>query len=504
MKRLSHIMEKFFWVFFVVFAVFLVVCSFRKGNMYEKNLLWNWGCLCVFLLFGSLMCHSISISHYFAKHNVVSIFVLSLCVHFLSVWMLGGGINTEQISDFAFALDMSSQSFPLAETSEYYRIFSNWSLYPLYLKLIQELFRYGAFTGIVFNVVICAFSSAFIFILCQLGFRKDNIGYLAALIYTFWPSHLFYCVVLTPEFLNIFLTLLFLILMEIVVRRYDKDSTYILTCLSAVVLALSGFFKSIDKIILVAIVILVILFMLRGQFFKFLSLGNRKCKNVVILSALFVVCYIVSCKLIYTGLDYAYGAKINRNPTMNFIYIGLNPETCGTWNEEAYSVYKGNVIDCKYDFKKASSLTFNELKEGLQEEWYLTPTYFASKFSTAWEDNSEIWWAYITIKEEGSFLKKEAWIQAMNTITQNFWILICFFVCVEAIFLFIRTDRNYLFICLVLFGFACLMLLSEVQPRYKCVMYPIMSILAAGGMVRCIGLCQYMKQKIICLFRLWL
>lgn len=83
----------------------------------------------------------------------------------------------------------------------------------------------------------------------------------------------------------------------------------------------------------------------------------------------------------------------------------------------------------------------------------------------------------------------------MNMLTQNFWIVICLCVCVEAIYLFMRSNSHIMCICLILFGFACLMMISEVQGRYKCVMYPIISVLAADGIMQLVGMLKNAYPK---------
>ena len=47
---------------------------------------------------------------------------------------------------------------------------------------------------------------------------------------------------------------------------------------------------------------------------------------------------------------------------------------------------------------------------------------------------------------------------------------------------FITNEKQLIFYCAVaIFGFILLLMLSEAQPRYKCVFYPLLSILVADG-----------------------
>lgn len=498
MKRLAFVLEKVFGVLFATFLIGVVVSAFHGAKNYDKNLIWKICCAIVILFFIFIVCSVVDLSKECSKKevykNVVSIFTLSWCIHMLIIWAVGQ--YTEQFSDFANALALSQNSFPLTEAPDHYRIFSNWALYPLYLKLIQALFGQGEFSGIFVNAILCAVSSTLIYILCHLGIKDDRIGYLAAVIYTFWPSHLLYSVILTPEFLNIFLTLFFGCCMYMTINHYNKKIVYLLTCLSAVTLALSGFFKSIDKVILIALSIMTILSALKEDYKIILKSSNRNAlyKKILIM-VIFVGSYIVSNKLIFAGLDYSYGEVVNRNPTAHFVYIGLNPETYGIWNENVSKVYEDNVINCNYDYDAASDLTYQRLKKEIKEKGYLTAAYFENKFLTVWENNAETYWVNETIKDESPFLRKPEWFFSFGVITQIFWLTICFILCIEGLFLLIWSDNNRMIICLILFGFACLMLLTEVQARYKCVMYPILSILAADGIIRLNNVLKTMWKK---------
>ncbi|MDE6883030.1 MAG: hypothetical protein K2P48_07940, partial [Lachnospiraceae bacterium] len=160
--------------------------------------------------------------------------------------------------------------------------------------------------------------------------------------------------------------------------------------------------------------------------------------------------------------------------------------------------YTKNAIESGFDFDEATSLTFQRLRQQIEEKDYLTSAYFVEKFKIAWADlSSELWWTDYSLKEDGSFLMKERWSWQMINITQSFWVLICFFICIDAFFLFKKTEKYHLVICMLLFGFALLLVISEVQGRYKCVIYPYMSILAAEGIERVTSFTSSVLQKVL-------
>lgn len=170
--------------------------------------------------------------------------MISFGVHLLIVFLVGQ--NVQQLSDFGVALQTSYKEFPLDDISAYYTTFSNWAIYPLYIKLIRFIFGNSMFTCLIANALIYAISSVLIFVLCHLWRNSDKIGYVAAILYSFWPSHSLYIVILTPEFPNICLTLLSLVLLGYGFR--NERIYHILIILSAMLLSLLGSLREQTKL----------------------------------------------------------------------------------------------------------------------------------------------------------------------------------------------------------------------------------------------------------------
>lgn len=259
-NRLDLYLQKLIGLLFIIIFVCIATCAVHKYNLYENNELLKISFSCAILLVCSLGIISKLLSLEKWIYNATSIFVISLSIHLFVVLFIGQSI--EQVSDFALALETSNRSFPLKEPLVHYQIFSNWAIYPLYLKFIHFIFGSSTFTALIINAVIYALSSSFIYILCHLYQVKDYVGYMAALLYSFWPSHSLYAVILTPEFPNILLTLVSLTFIKIAINRQNFKSCYIFAGFSAIILSLSGFFKSIDKIVLIDIFIVLILYLI--------------------------------------------------------------------------------------------------------------------------------------------------------------------------------------------------------------------------------------------------
>ena len=331
-RKMVFWLERVFGVLYVAFSLCLLYCTLDRWQWGRTDILRIIGILCAVILFAVFFAfQSGSIALEKRLLNAVSIFILSLGVNLFMVLLIGQDI--EQASDFKYALETAMLDFPLTETIINYRVFSNWAIYPLYLKILQDIFGYGPLTVMISNAVLSAISSALVFALCNLWVRNDRIGYMAALLYTFWPSNMIYVVIMSPEFVNIVLTLAFFVLLGMIMKFCNRKYVYGLVVLAGFDLCLSGFFKSIDKIILIDMCIVLVLLLIKKADFK-LPAQHKLSGKLFSLVVVFVLSYLLSNKLIYVGLDYAYGAPLNRNPTAHFICVGLNPETYGTWNEK--------------------------------------------------------------------------------------------------------------------------------------------------------------------------
>lgn len=207
------------------------------------------------------------------------------------------------------------------------------------------------------------------------------------------------------------------------------------------------------------------------------------CSKVKYIKAIlaFLAVYFMFSKLIYAGLDYAYCTTVNRNPSVHFIYVGLNPQTCGTWNEEAGMLYMNNAIKYNFDFDKADEVTFETLISEIKEQKYLNCLYFKEKFETAWGSNSEIDLVEWSLMDEHPFLRKSTWLSFWSVISQGFWVIMSLLICIGGIYALYEMDEFRIFLYLLIIGFSVLMLFIEVQPRYKCVFYPYLAILASDG-----------------------
>ena len=183
------------------------------------------------------------------------------CILFLTALLLRlfivltMGFYTNQISDFKLAFFSAGRPIPI-ELS-YYKAFSNWGLYSAYLRLITSIFGYSELTGIVFNAILSSLSVVLLYYICALSFSRISVALVAAALFCFCPAHLLFTIVLSPEFVNLFLILLAILLLCIADRRFRGRyiKRLLLYAAAGGLLGLASFFKLIDKIVFVALII---------------------------------------------------------------------------------------------------------------------------------------------------------------------------------------------------------------------------------------------------------
>jgi hypothetical protein len=359
------------------------------------------------------------------------------------------GQKYTQVSDFATAL---SAARALPQIGSYFRVFSTWILYLYYLSLMPT-----AFAAMCSNMLLASVTGVLLYYLAlQSGFGcKPAIG--AALIFLWQPSFVLYTPALSPEFPHLLLALLALNCF-MAAGKCKPLPAFMLYTLSGALLCLAGFFRNITVIYLIACAIVLIM---------------RKDKKRLLGLLLSAAIYAAMTPLVYTAIETASGQTVDRNPTAHYLYVGL---TQGHWIEET-SLYHKIAEANQFDYEKTS----HELIEKLLEErragkWPSLAVLLPTKLATCWAAED-----YLFITTDG--LSAEA---AENFPTS--YLAACIHLYYLAILIAIsfsalkKHEMNLVFFAqIAMVGFTLLMLLSEVQSRYKIVLYPLMAICAAHG-----------------------
>ena len=362
------------------------------------------------------------------------------------------GAEYTQVGDYATAL-ASSQTLPYI--GAYFRVFSTWIMQVYYLSLMPT-----AFFGMCMNALLTVMAGVLLYYLAlQAGLgRSTAVG--AGLIFLWQPSLLLYAPVLSPELPHLFLAVLAMNIFMLAKKR-SGFSAYALYVLAGVVFCLADLFRSVVIIYLIACAIV---FMVR-----------RSRKSLIGLVVAGIVCTMLT-PLAYNAAETASGESVNRSLVGHFLYMGL---TKGYWTVETsqyYPLAKAN----DFDYEKTSrELMERLLEERKADKWpslfLLIPMKLA--FGLGTDDYTHLIYDGLSAEMQESLP-----ITLFATYIRSYYALILLGIVYSARAALKKTNMGLIFFAqIVMVGFTLLMLLSEVQPRYKIVLYPLMALCAAYG-----------------------
>ena len=422
--------------------------------------------------------------------QAVLIFAFAYYLRIQVVELIGG--DTIQVMDFKRVFYMSLEDGPIfadVQGVNFYQAFPNWALHVKLLHLLNVNFGGEPMTGIMYNAVISSVSASLLYLTLYFSTGKDAFAVISALIFSCWPFYLYYTILLTPDFSFVFFCLLGLLVL-VAARRFARPLWLRLPlyALAGICLSLAGFFKSIDKVLIIALFIAGTLWVI--------SLGKwnkRRAAGIFLAVLVFLGAWTAAGKLVYRQLEAYVGGPVNSNVAPYFLNVGMNVDTSGQWSQEVLDGYLGLVRETDYDFdevnremKERLSRQVDSVKARMREDgadprvksrW----DFFDKKLQKAWADNEGVRFIMQTINPENE-LYGEAFYEKFYPEMQAYQVAVAFLMILGAVAALLVRERRAVLICaLMVFGFALLLLISEVQPRYKAVVFPFMSAVAAYG-----------------------
>jgi hypothetical protein len=472
-----------FWAFFCAFLMLVLFQAIAWEARRDDHSAFTVGFLSAAGLFAALALTSLRIKEESKASDWLPfiIFCVSLALRLLIIRIMGP--NTRQISDFWNAV---AAAYKQPENyGRYYNLYPHWYMHIKYLAVLKHIGRLPA-VGLYANAAISSLSSAFLYTVTARSLNSRKTGFLAAMIFTLWPAHLFYAIVLTPEYLHIFFCMLSLLLMLTAHRAYEGHPrrAFILFLLAGAALALSGFFKTTDRIVLIGLLIAVLLRVMDGPGGEGQegSRDRRPRRRETLFIFCMVAAYLLSARAGYHYIEKDSGKPVNRDSFAYFLYIGLSPETGGVWTQEAsaYYVDLDRELD---DYDELSRAVLEKLKNEWHEAGRPGREFFLDKVRKAWVEDY-LWLPEMTMEARADgFIKPGTLEDRAVHCVQIYYMLVCLLSLAAALYLMKRGEgRLCLLSALIVFGFALVLQAIEVQARYKCVVYPFLSVLAARGL----------------------
>lgn len=515
-----HIPVKIFYFAFGIIPLLIpVIDSFNKHQefTYHNNaLLYILTLLvCAFLI---LSLKGLKITLKSEIMLMGGLFFLTLAVRLFWLTLL----DTMPVSDFLQAHSVAQMSgFPnvpfanLTPDQIYYKQFPSWGGWMLTLKAVYRVFGAEIWIGQVFNATVSSATVVLIYATVKKMLNSRRVAIIAALIFASWPSMIIYTGVLTGEHSANFACVLSLFFLSSAQQYRDNNFK-----LATLFYGLAGISAGLLEMYKAVSAILVIAFLIAELFCYWLpdlvSLIKRDLrfaeffKKSATFGVVFILSYVLFVQTFLLGLGTFVGTKIEPL-TYASLYMGLDVETNGQYSLETTMLREKMITDYQ-DMDRVNNEFKVMLSQKIARDYKQYPELFKKKLEIAWSRYlPETFLFMFAATNRGSTPEEAIYYQQFyNNITNivgdlsaHYYYVVMFFAAVGSFGHIVMRNNYSVFYCsLYVFGFATVLLLSEVQNRYKTVTYAFLAILAAIGLFLTYSLAEKIYQKISQAYRI--
>lgn len=413
--------------------------------------------------------------------TIVIIFATTVIIRIILLYIYYGKI--QPFSDFKWAWDIANGDM---SSLPKHLLFPAWMNYSLIEKIISCVTDANYTAVLVFGIVCNGVTNIFIFLITNVIFQKYELSVLASIFYLLNPSLIVYALISTPEHLAI---ACFTCSVYFVCKYYDAKNILIrlfFLLIAGIIGGIGSSVKTFFPIIIVAFMITLILGELRKRDVKKIGAIIFVFFSVIFLFIMqeLVVNGITSMseKVFDVDLDFADAAP-------HFLSVGLNRQGEGQLGGGRLAVlYRTDRMD-GLSSKEAKAHAIKEIVNDWKGNINDVPKLFVTKTIWAWQDN------YIPIKFLllNSDIKcdtsiEKATYKIIATIGATFsqlWYILMMFLGMIGVACILRKKNTdiknlkFLFSNLIILGYFFLIILSEAQSRYKCLILPFLCIIDA-------------------------
>lgn len=223
--------------------------------------------------------------------------------------------------------------------------------------------------------------------------------------------------------------------------------------------------------------------------------GAKGCRRISYL--LIAMCLVgvasVSSRGVLAVTENVFSCELDRADSVpHFLSVGLDPDGEGQIHLGRSARDYQNERMAGLSREVASSRMWSRLKDDWQGRYAEIPSFLLKKTIWTWQEHDRGYWYYHWNRSRGKPLPSVLSICAEKICRYGesaslfYYIFVMLFACL-AIARIVRESKNgvmvgQLLLALVIFGYFCLMLVSEAQGRYKCLVMPFVFVFAAMGM----------------------
>ncbi len=393
-------------------------------------------------------------------------------------------VNVLPMSDFNLYYSIAATiADHRALGDEYIALFPHTLGYPTILGLWFSLFGTSVMAALVLNILFsCCISLMLYLIGNKLAGRPA--GFLASVIWALWPSQIYYSAIVTTETLFTCLMLLCLyVFMHATATRNKIFVTLTSMAIIGVFLAVANAIRPLALIMLITMTLYLLVFAKES----YRMLGQTYITKIVIIGSLFVG-YVLTSQVISWSVSQAIHQQVAKYPFGYNIYVGVNTQTKGTWNEQDAATF--NTL--WHQPQLSSQDVHNELlalalQRVEQSSIKQLVTLIAQKHSLMWLLDSDSL-AFILAGQDPDHPSKLDVVKYRDflVLSANLYYFVMQMLGLVA-FIFIWKSRNeqYIWIPIILLcGIVAIHMIVEVQGRYHYPAISLFALLASYGLVR--------------------
>lgn len=410
----------------------------------------------------------------------ICIFIIALFIRFLLLYIYNN--NLVPFSDFYFVWQLANGNLE-AGKMDYYSLFPAYLNFSLYEHIIIKLFGDRYIVVLYLNVIYSALTGGCIYFICREIRNNEVLSIFAGILYALYPSNIIYITTGTPDFIAILFNTIGVFLLLKGYKNEKYGNKYLMVFGGGMALGVGGSFKTFSIVIMIAFGIII--------FINIIIERKNKEVKVLMLSFIMLVIMLIGYKgvsdivLNYTANYYGMELSTDKS-TPQYILIGLNTESEGQIHIGTLSrLYNQEYLSNGMDYEAAKSYAYGLLKEDWKNNREEIVPNFIKKMIWAWQDDYtpvRYFLNNVKINQDSTSetLIYDIFLQYGSGFTQMSYMLVLMLVLVSMISnIKNKMQLPYEYIILIIFGYFCMIFLSEGQSRYKCLVMPYLIIITA-------------------------
>lgn len=450
----------------------ILVISFSKGISLITFLSIIIFAIVIFVIYKTIKNKSLHL-----RNKVIIIMLIGGILRVL--WLVN--VNTQPYSDFETlynaAIALINNDNTMFTGVNYIARFPHLSYMIVYMALIMKLFGEAVLTIKIGNLIFSIITMYLIYKISSEVFEKENLALVSLGISAIFTPMITYVGVLATE--NIAIPF-YLASIYFFIKAMKNDISIKLLMVSAVLLSIGNLFRMVAVIIVIAFIMYILIFENKNLLSKIKG-------SITIVAAFLLVLFLGSSLLRSLNITEVHLWK-GKEPAVTNILKGSNIESFGRFNDEDAAL----PAKYNYDYDKIKEESIEIIKERLTTTSPIRlAIFYGGKFIGQWGqgDMSGISWS-----ESGA--DKLGFINSGNykVVIQIIYVIIIL-LCIISLFnkkRIIGENQVMNLFYIILCGYGCFYLISEMQGRYAYIVCWLFIIFATSGIERVI---EYKNNK---------